>query len=840
MALHAKANTSQGLRRNLLRGMSVGLCAAMAASVGACSNFGGSGKARETISSDEPYFSSKELDFYKAGENEDSYVMSMTPCGDKIAIILNVTHYDQTILKDGTIAAEGVAVAETAAAETAAKETVKETDATESTEATAGEDTAASDETETTSDPIDTGYSSKYLLLLYDKDGKLTSQNEIGSDILGDNANILSVNAKPDGNLAMLVAKYDPTTYAQENFIYTVDESGKKIGDPTSFTFEDNFYPSSMLIDDQGYIYLSGYADKAEVIVLDDAGKTVFKESGDSLSGQMYRIDGKVYIDSYDAADNYKYKLFAIDVANKKLGDAIDASSIQGGNGGQFFSGSDGLYMNSSDGVYKVDLEKAEKSELVLWKDCDFFQDTSGSNQVAVLSDSKLIVITTSYSMTDGTSETKAILLSKEDKNPNAGKTVITIGGISLSYDSALQKQLYNFNKASSDYRIEIKDYSAGVDYSTATTPEDYNKIYSDMIKKMNLDIVSGEGPDILYGNYGSYDLYEAKGLLVDMNDLIAKDKDFKKDDFLSSMFTVCETDGHLYKIGTSFNITGLVGASSIIGDRTGWTFDEFDQVAQSLPTDMAPIAQSNYTQSNLLQSILGTSIDEFIDQKNGKADFDSDSFRKIMNFCKTYGRDDDIVDDGSNYVDEQELIRNKELALMSCYISDPSGYHQLLSVFGEPVSIVGYPSADKRGPSCNINSIFAISSSSADVDTCWSFIKSFFTEEAQDDVLNNWMIPVRKSSFEKQIDKALHPDENNGNVVYYYNGDGTNTPMTEEEADAYRTLVNSLTTMTVADPEIQAIIDEEVPAFFNDQKTDSAVSALIQNRVETLIKERA
>ena len=62
---------------------------------------------------------------------------------------------------------------------------------------------------------------------------------------------------------------------------------------------------------------------------------------------------------------------------------------------------------------------------------------------------------------------------------------------------------------------------------------------------------------------------------------------------------------------------------------------------------------------------------------------------------------------------------------------------------------------------------------------------------------------------------------------------------MTEESAQAYRALVDSLDSIMIMDNAVNSIILEEVPAYFNDQKSDKDVSALIQNRVETLVRER-
>ena len=227
--------------------------------------------------------------------------------------------------------------------------------------------------------------------------------------------------------------------------------------------------------------------------------------------------------------------------------------------------------------------------------------------------------------------------------------------------------------------------------------------------------------------------------------------------------------------------------------------------------------------------------MDTFIHSED--INFDSDEFCQLLDYAKTYGSDDDATDDGGNYVDESELIKNHELALMQCWIGDPSSYYQMAQIFGEPVSVTGFPTPDKSGPLCTMNSMFAISSSSANIDACWEFSKIFLSEDVQGSDNYSWQIPVLKTAFEAQIDKAMNPDQNSAIV---YKGDGSTVQaMTEEEAQNYRDLVNSLDTISDTDSEVMAVITEEVPAYFNDQKADKDVASLIQNRVETIIKER-
>jgi multiple sugar transport system substrate-binding protein len=384
-------------------------------------------------------------------------------------------------------------------------------------------------------------------------------------------------------------------------------------------------------------------------------------------------------------------------------------------------------------------------------------------------------------------------------------------------------------------------DYAEDFDYSEITTYEEYLAAYSEMNKKIYMEMLSGEGPDVIYGTQGmSFSLYESKGLLVDLYTLMENDDSFVKEDYIQSILALSETNGKLYQMPTSFMLQGFAGAKSVIGDRTGWTVDEFNEMVNSLPSGVLPLA--NHTQEELLSASLNASMEAFVDVETGKVNFDSEEFRQLLDLAKTYGTVDTGEEPGyENNVDEWTLVQNGELALMTCMISDPFSYDQMKTVFGEDVSIVGYPSSTKSGPMCESISSFSISSESSVQDGAWSFVKMFFTEDYQKKVINSgWGIPVMTTVFEEQIDRAINPPDNNGgNPIVFDSGYFGNEPMSEASAQEYRDLINSLNTLMDSDQQILSIIMEEVPAYFNGQKNDKAVSELIQNRVQTLVNER-
>ena len=112
------------------------------------------------------------------------------------------------------------------------------------------------------------------------------------------------------------------------------------------------------------------------------------------------------------------------------------------------------------------------------------------------------------------------------------------------------------------------------------------------------------------------------------------------------------------------------------------------------------------------------------------------------------------------------------------------------------------------------------------------------------------------KSEVEKQIAKAQKVEyvtDENGDYVLDDNGEKiiqgagsigyddweyTYHPVTDEEADIYRTLLNTAKVAKVADNKIYEIISEEAGAYFSGQKSPEEVASIIQSRVNIYIQE--
>jgi len=166
---------------------------------------------------------------------------------------------------------------------------------------------------------------------------------------------------------------------------------------------------------------------------------------------------------------------------------------------------------------------------------------------------------------------------------------------------------------------------------------------------------------------------------------------------------------------------------------------------------------------------------------------------------------------------------------------------------FGEDISLVGDPGKGAiMSPSYNT---MAIMNDSPCKEECWNFIKTFFTDEYQNDM---YELPVTTAAFEKKLDEAMEePYYTNSNGEKVPDPDGSTmniggeekkiTPLTKEERDYLYDYVKNSYVMSDYIPEgVHEIIQEEIDAYFKGEQSAQEAADMIQNRASILVSEQS
>lgn len=118
-----------------------------------------------------------------------------------------------------------------------------------------------------------------------------------------------------------------------------------------------------------------------------------------------------------------------------------------------------------------------------------------------------------------------------------------------------------------------------------------------DALKKLNTQLLSGSGPDIIMLDGMNMDTYVEKGVLADLSDIVNEIS--QRDGLYGNLIDSLATDGGLYAVPAKFYIPVLYGAESYVGG-----VEDYASMA-----DMVERARDEYPDTDLLSVCSATGI---------------------------------------------------------------------------------------------------------------------------------------------------------------------------------------------------------------------------------------
>lgn len=447
----------------------------------------------------------------------------------------------------------------------------------------------------------------------------------------------------------------------------------------------------------------------------------------------------------------------------------------------------------------------------------------SNIREIAPIADNEFICV----------SDNKLYRLSERDSAELADITEITLA-VAGETDS-IQNMIADFNSGSNLYRVNVKNYLDGHEYSI----EGFEEAAHDL----EMDIISGKTPDLVWLDMNETEKLASKKAFADLYEFMDKDMKFTRDAFLPNYLQAAEIDGHLYSITPTFTIRTMgVKSKYVSGDS--WTFEQFRKAYASRPDGMELFEQGNNRNGVFL--ILSNGCADFIDLKSHSCSFDSGSFIDILNFSAQFP-------DLNSYDGERRSCRGDTALLSEMYFRSFRDINvQKQCVFGDDMTLIGAPSENGQGSSMILSNQFSIMANSDNKEGAWEFIKLFLADECYSG--NPDGIPVTENGLKKVMDVALEKpyyiDTTRGNIKVYldetttdfYSGERINVaPMTADEQNKYEQFVRSITRISSGNTElsISNIIDEETAYFFAGDHSAEQCADMIQNRVSIMLSEQ-
>ena len=634
----------------------------------------------------------------------------------------------------------------------------------------------------------------------------------------------------------------DNYAWAQNYYLRILNPDGSEAS-LTSLPLNEDDYIGSFACDREGDIL---FVTGTRVFICPAAGgQPRSVEVGEYLENVVCLPDGRIYVSSWGENG---MSLYPFNKASGTLG--APAQKPQNAYWMYPGNGKYPLYYSSDCNFFGFDPKTGKQEKLFNWLNIDVSRDMS--TPVFVEEDdsiSGMIDLTEMQQVdvpADGIPQYQLFTVRRVPVDPNGQKTVLTFAGQGIDYER--RSQIMQFNRSSDQVHIDVLDYS---EYNT-------DDDYSAGLNALLADILAGNVPDIIDLENLPVGRLAAKGVLEDLYPWIDADPELSREDFFPNVLAAYEKNGRLVTTVSTFHISSLMGASAVVGDGPGWTYQQFDAALGQMPAG-SRILSAYTTRSEVLPECLGMDIGNYVNWETGECRFDSRDFIDLLNFVSRFP----AYFNWENYnyetdSDEVWIASGKQmLAPAGVYTIDDMMFNGQYFK-GQSYSCVGYPVNSGTGNCFGYTGRLAMSAASAHKDLVWQFLRTYFTEEYQS---AQFSIPSNRAAFEKKLQEAMqvrYRMSTDGEYIRDTNGamipevrftmqDGMGDyydvySLSQEDAEKLRELVATTTRMREYDEDIRnitSIVQEQAEAFFQGAKSAEATAKMIQSMVSIYVSER-
>ena len=629
--------------------------------------------------------------------------------------------------------------------------------------------------------------------------------------------------------------------YEEAWYLRTMDPTGREKSFAQIDTSGSDWFWVSSLNYIDGKILMT---DSDGLRILNEDGTTASKISVNGYINSAFTLrDGTPCI-SYSDDMTGEMNIAAISLATGRVTQTWKAPSYVY----EFITGSGDydLYYRNGSGIYGYKLATEQEEKLFDWLNVDVIENNlSGYTPRA---DGSFFAVTNTWDSKWENVTTEFVTIEKKSYDQVPQKEELTLA--CLRQDSVLQNAVVRFNR-SSNVRIRV------VDYAQYNNENDWNAGQT----KLTTEIMAGNMPDILSLENMPYQQLAARGLLEDLYPFMEKDSEVNREDFMPNVLRPLEQNGKLCSTVSSLYIVTLAGSSRVVGSKPGWSFDELRAALASMPQGCTVLDEFT-TSGDILRAGLTLDMDYYVDWTTGKVNFDSKAFTDLLEFAKLFPNYFDSFNyNWDEYEDENQRVKEGKQLLIKMWLGSFTDIADQESNFGGEMTYIGYPTVTGVGSCLYLNSGYAMSSSCADKQAAWQFLRGFMTEKSMENNDGYWGFPANRKLLEKKLSEAMTVEyEKDASGNYLLDEKGERIPsaktyiwtsdmedqeaipvyaLTQAQADKVMELINSTDKLYLDNSTVLDIVLEQADAFFSGQKTAEEVARLVQGKMSIYVNEQ-
>lgn len=429
----------------------------------------------------------------------------------------------------------------------------------------------------------------------------------------------------------------------------------------------------------------------------------------------------------------------------------------------------------------------------------------------------------------------------KSSEYPAAGRNILTVASTE-DLDYSISEAIMRFNSESDTsfmlfdnrYKTNSEIDYANTDNTDQAALKKLNS-YAAVSDRLTMDILAGEGPDILITN-GANEQLSKKDYFIDLSDYLKNESGVSEADYFTNAIEASKFNGSLYQLPIGFYVDCILAPSDAFGSKNGLTFEEYIQMVKTVCNGTDPVYdhQLAFSRTEVATKLFANTSEKYI--KDGKIDVNNNDFKAILDYCKElpakgFYEGKDVDAEWEDLMTSKENMRVQPTVVYGFY-----EYEVFAGKFKDVV-ICGYPSVDGRPATIGSDMAVSISSHTSDESSCKKFLSILLSEDIQKTLFMN--IPINKECARDLA--LLEIEEHNGNVDA--NEDNkfakAGKKVDASVADKYIEQLSTATTSSFVYHSISLIIYEEIPAYFEGQKSFEDVAKVINDRAQKVLDER-
>lgn len=396
------------------------------------------------------------------------------------------------------------------------------------------------------------------------------------------------------------------------------------------------------------------------------------------------------------------------------------------------------------------------------------------------------------------------------------------------------------FKNAKKEYEAKHPNITIELTYIESGDGAEGEAAYEKFIKTTNTAMLSGKGPDLIEMDQLPVENYVKKHLLANMSEFIEKDTIFKKEQYFNNILDNVKIDGGIYGMPLSFFVYGLMGDETLIEksevkfDDKIWNWSQYTNVIRQLMKFGEKKSKYGVFSSPdaLLNEIVKDQYLTFVDEVNGKVNFDSQTFTTLLQQVKSLSDEHIITQEQVHPLFRTVFINSPTDYIITLKESEfyPKDYEFKSKLYAKPSA-----NDQQAGGYFRPYKTIGINEKSSVKEEAWDFLKFMLSDEMQ---ASGAGFPLNKSLYEKQKQQLLEEGKVTASQEMGVMS-GKVFEVTAKDIQGLDQFVSgAIHPVAFKSSKVEEIISEESKAYFSGQKSAEVVAKLIQNRVTTVLNE--